>query len=134
MVQLHIPLLPQLLMIMIRILFSCKIGLGAQIGTNVDLGYGGLGIVIHHKAIIGDNVKIGTNVTIGGTSKIIDVPTIGDNTMISTGAKIIGPIAIGKNCVIGANAVVTKDIADNCLAVGIPAIIIKRNININDYR
>ncbi|MBD3794095.1 MAG: serine acetyltransferase [Campylobacterales bacterium] len=54
--------------------------------------------------------------------------------MISTGAKIIGPIQIGKNCVIGANAVVLTDIPDNCVAVGIPAKIIKENIDISDYR
>lgn len=105
-----------------------------KFGKGVQLGYGGLGIVIHGKSVIGDNVVIGTGVTIGGTSKKIDVPVIGENSMISTGAKIIGPIQIGKNCVIGANAVVLTDIPDNCVAVGIPAKIIKENIDISDYR
>lgn len=79
------------------------------------------------------NCQIGTNVTIGGTSGKQEVPTIGNNTIISTGAKIIGPIKIGNNCIIGANAVVLSDIEDNCVAVGVPAKIIKRNINIKDY-
>lgn len=133
--QFGIPLLPSLLnKIFVRLIFGCQLGVGTKIGKNVDLGYGGLGIVIHENAIIGNNVNIGTCVTIGGTNKIKEVPVIGDNSIISSGAKILGPIKIGKNCVIGANAVVLNDIEDNCVAVGVPAKIIKKNINIADYR
>ena len=132
---LRIPLLPQLLnKLFIRLLFGCQLGLKTKIGRNVDLGYGGLGVVIHDRAVIGRNVSIGTCVTIGGTTKIYEVPIVGDNSIISTGAKILGPVKIGKNCVIGANAVVLNDIPDNCVAVGIPAKIIKRDIKIEDYR
>lgn len=130
-----IPILPELInKVIIRLVFGCQIGTGAKLGEKVILGYGGLGIVIHKRSIIGNNVNIGTNVTIGGTSGKFRVPEIGDNTIISSGAKIIGEIKVGSNCVIGANAVVIKDIPDNCLAVGIPAKIIKTNINIDDYR
>lgn len=130
-----IPLLPKLFnKLFIRLLFGCQLGVSTKIGKNVNLDYGGLGVVIHERAIIGNNVSIGTCVTIGGTTKKHEVPVIGENTMISTGAKILGPITIGKNCVIGANAVVLDNIPDNCVAVGIPATIVKRNINITDYR
>jgi serine O-acetyltransferase len=130
-----IPLLPTLInKLFIRLLFGCQLGNGTKIGKNVVLGYGGLGIVIHERAVIGDNVNIGTCVTIGGTNKKYEVPVVGDNTIISSGAKIIGPIRIGKNCVIGANAVVVDDIPDNCLAVGIPARVIKENIEIANYQ
>lgn len=130
-----IPVLPSLLnLIFVRLLFGCQIGVNTKLGRNVLLGYGGLGVVIHDRAIIGDNVNVGTGVTIGGTSKKKEVPVIGANTIISSGAKIIGPVIIGKNCVIGANAVVLKDIPDNCVVVGIPAKVIKEGININDYR
>ena len=133
--ELRIPFIPDLInKIFIRILFSCQIGLGAKIGKKVNFGYGGLGIVIHKRAIIGNNVRIGTNVTIGGTSRKYGVPIIGDNTIIGSGAKILGPIKIGKNCVIGANTVVINDIPNNCLAVGVPAKVIKRNIDISNYR
>ncbi len=131
----QMPILPKFInYLLIRIVFSCKIGLGAKLGKNVLLGYGGLGTVIHPRAVIGDNVVVGTGVTIGGTTKNYEVPVIGENTFISNGAKILGPIKIGKNCVIGANAVVLMDIPDNCLAVGVPARIAKTNINISDYR
>ncbi len=132
--KLKIPFLPQLLnLLLIRIPFSCRIGEGAKIGKGCTLGYAGLGIVIHHRVVIGDNVHIATNVTIGGTSKKHGVPVIGNNCLIGTGAKILGPVKIGNNCVIGANAVVVKDVPDNSLAVGIPAYVKKRDIDINNY-
>jgi len=43
---------------------------------------------------------------------------------MAPGAKIFGPITIGNDVAIGANAVVTKDLPDNAVAVGIPARII----------
>ena len=46
---------------------------------------------------------------------------IGDNCYISTGSTILGPVVIGNNVTIGAGAVVTKDLPDNCTAVGVPA-------------
>jgi len=131
----NIPFLPNIFnKIFVRILFGCHIGLGAKIGKGTVLGYGGIGIVIHHRSIIGKNVIIHSGVSLAGTSKKHGIRTIGDNCIISTGAKIIGPVNIGRNCVIGANAVVLTDIPDNCVAVGIPAKIIKRDINIFDYR
>jgi len=130
-----IPILPEIInKLFVRLLFGPQIQLGAKLGKNVELGNGGLGIVIHRHATLGDNVIIAPGVTIGGTSKKYGAATIGRNTFVSTGAKILGPVKIGENCVIGANAVVLKDIPDNSLAVGIPAKIIKSNINITDYR
>ena len=130
-----LPVLPSILnKVFIRLLFGCQIGVGTKLGKNVNLGYGGLGIVIHERAVIGNNVSVGTCTTIGGTTKKYEVPIIGDNTIISTGAKIFGPVTIGQNCVIGANSVVLDSIPDNCVAVGAPAKVIKTNINIADYR
>ena len=133
--RIKIPVLPTFInRLFIRILFGCQLGNTTIFGKNVTLGNGGLGTVIHKRAVIGDNVNIGTCVTIGGSTKKYGVPVIGDNTIIATGAKILGPVRVGKNCVIGANAVVIKDIPDNCVAGGVPARIIKENIDISDYR
>lgn len=51
---------------------------------------------------------------------------IGKNSMLGTGVKIMAGVKVGEHCVIGANSVVTKDMPDYCVAVGIPARIIKR--------
>jgi len=92
-----------------------------------------MAVIVHKRAQIGKNCIIGSCVTIGGKSKHYNVPIIGDNVYISSGAKIIGPIRVGSNCVIGANAVVTKDVPDNCIVAGVPAVVIKENINAKDY-
>jgi len=133
--NLKIPILPKLInIVFVRLLFGCQVSLGAKLGKGTVLGYGGLGIVIHDRAVLGENVMVGAGVTIGGTSHIYEVPVIGDNTMIAPGAKILGPVKVGKNCVIGANAVVLKDVPDNCVVGGVPAKILKENIDITKYR
>jgi serine O-acetyltransferase len=129
----NIPFLPKIIQIIIRLVFGCYIPYTAQIGKNTVLGYGGLGIVIHARCVIGENCVIGPGVTLGGTSHKYEVPKLGNNVLVGPGAKVLGPVKVGNNVVIGANAVVTKDIADNTLVGGIPAKIIKENIDIKDY-
>jgi len=131
---LKIPIIPDVLnFIILRILFSCSIKTGAKIGKGSSVGLAGLGVAIHKRAVIGKNTIIGQGVTIGGRSKHNDVPIIGDNCFISPGAKILGPIKIGNNSIVGPNAVVIDDIPDNCIVVGIPAKIIKTDIDIKEY-
>lgn len=79
------------------------------------------GIFISNSSVIGRNVVIFQQVTIGGNAlknhKKLGAPTIGDNVVIGAGAKIIGNVTIGDNCRIGANCVVAKDMAPNTTAV-----------------
>ena len=97
---------------------KCKIGSNFyMVHTN--------GIVIGSGVKIGDNCKIYQQVTIGKEKGRF--PVIGNNVTIYAGAKVVGNGKIGDNAVIGANAVVIKDVPDNCLAVGIPAKIIKKD-------
>lgn len=110
----------------IRILWGGVIPYQAQIGKGIRFAYQGLGVVIHKKAVIGDNCFIRQNVTIGGGGGPSDgLPVIGDNVDIGCGAVLLGGIKIGNNVRIGANAVVISDIPDNCTAVGVPARVIK---------
>lgn len=76
---------------------------------------------IGHDVLIGEFCEICPNVSISGNCKI------GEGSFIGTGAIILPNVKIGKNVVIGAGAVVSKDLPDNCVAVGIPAKIIKQN-------
>lgn len=128
-----IPLLPKFISYLIRFFFSAWVPHTASIGRGTVLGYGGLGIVIHNRAVIGEGCHIDQNVTIGGTSKKFEVPIIGNHVYIGAGAKVLGPIKIGSNVVIGANAVVVKDVPDGCLVAGVPARILKREIVMSDY-
>lgn len=68
------------------------------------------GIIVSHNAVIGENVTIFHQVTIGQSEKTEKAPKIGNNVLIGAGAKIIGDIEIGDNVKIGANAVVTKSV------------------------
>ena len=89
-----------------------------------------MGVVIGETSNIADNVTIYHMVTLGGIAPSINSddqretkrhPTLQDNVVVGSGAQILGPITIGKNAKIGANAVVTKDVPENGVMVGIPA-------------
>jgi serine O-acetyltransferase len=94
-----------------------------DIGSNFVIDHFG-GIVISGYAKFGDNCRIRSGVVVG-VQRVDDLraPVIGNNVDIGTGAKILGPIKIGDNVLIGANAVVICDVPDDCIAVGVPAII-----------
>lgn len=114
-------------------MFNSSVPSSCVLGGGTKFAYGGIAVVIHARAVIGKNCIIGQCVTIGGRSKHYAVPIIGDNVYIGAGAKILGPVKVGDNSVIGAGAVVLNDVPENSVVVGVPAKIIKTNINSNDY-
>jgi serine O-acetyltransferase len=128
-----IPVLPRLIDYFNRLVFSCWFPHTVQAGKGLVLGYGGLANVIHSDAILGDNVHIDQGVTIGGNGRVMGVPVIDSKVYIGAGAKILGPIHIGEGCVIGANAVFITDIPARSVAVGIPARVIHKEIDIATY-
>ncbi len=105
--------------------YGIEITPACQIGPGLYIGHFG-GIHVPSKVVIGKNCNISQGVTVGvigrGTRK--GAPVIGDNVYIAPGVKIIGNVKIGNNVAIGANAVVTKDLPDNSVAVGVPATVI----------
>ncbi|PTL77277.1 serine O-acetyltransferase [Vitiosangium sp. GDMCC 1.1324] len=116
-----VPVLPAVLRKAIHYLHGSYIPVEAEIGEGTQLGYGGMGVVIHKDARIGRHCLISHQVTIGGRSGLKDLPVIGDYVRIGAGAKILGNIQIGDFAVIGANAVVVKDVAPGAVVGGIPA-------------
>ena len=129
----HVPVIPKLMYYAQRVFFKSSLPATCSIGGGTKLGYGGIGIVVHARAVVGKNCMIGQGITIGGKSGWYEVPVIGDHVEINAGARIIGPIHIGNNVIIGANAVVVKDVPDNCVVAGIPARIIKENMTPEDF-
>jgi len=119
-----VPLIPRLCRYVIFFLYNSDIFAQTAIGRRSRFAHGGIGVVIHQDAVLGDDVMIGPHVVIGGNFKP-GVPVIGNNVWIAAGAKILGAIQVGSNVVIGANAVVLRDVPDNVVVAGIPARIVR---------
>lgn len=49
----HIPVLPKLITLLIFLIYNSKIPYQVKIGRGSTFGYGGMGIIIHSKSIIG---------------------------------------------------------------------------------
>ena len=112
-----------------RFLTGIEIHPGAKIGRNLFIDHG-MGVVIGETSEIGNNVTIYHMATLGGIAPSINSnvqrqvkrhPTLNDCVVVGSGAQILGPVIIGANAKVGANAVVTKDVPENAVMVGIPA-------------
>ncbi|MFL9842091.1 serine O-acetyltransferase EpsC [Sphingomonas sp. ST-64] len=107
-----------------RWLTAIDIHPGAKIGRNFFIDHGF--VVIGETAEIGDDVTIYQCVTLGGTSPDNGVagkrhPTLSNGVIIGSGAQVLGPITVGPRARVGANAVVTRDVPEGAVMVGIPA-------------
>ena len=100
---------------------GCDISPAAKIGKNPTLCHT-LGIVIGEGAIIGDNVRLFQNITLG-TKDGFDpsYPVIGNNVTLFSGATVAGKVFVGDNSIVGANSLVLKDVPPHSVAVGNPA-------------
>jgi len=114
-----------------RFITTVDIHPAAQIGKRLFIDHA-TGVVIGETCIIGNDVVIYQQVTLGGvsTSSGKRHPTVGNNVVIGAGAKVLGNITLGHNSKIGANSVVVKDVPCCATAIGVPA----RIINCNDTK
>ena len=119
-----------------RFLTGIEIHPKAKIGKNLFIDHG-MGVVIGETSDVGDNVTIYHMATLGGIAPSINSndqrnikrhPTIKDSVVIGSGAQVLGPVTVGKFAKIGANAVVTKDVPEKAVMVGIPA----KNVGVAD--
>jgi serine O-acetyltransferase len=123
----------RLIEMLIRLVWSAYLPAGAEIAASAHFEHKGLAVVINRLSVIGPDCRIGPHVVLGGRAPTKGAPRLGRSVIVHAGAKLVGPITIGDNCVIGANAVVTRDLPANCVAVGVPARVVKEDIDIKDY-
>lgn len=111
-----------------RLWTGIEIHPGAELGRGIFIDHGA-GVVIGETAVVGDFCTIYQGATLGGTGKDTGKrhPTLGRHVLVGCGAKILGPFSVGDNAKIAANAVVLKEVPPNCTAVGVPAVIVRRN-------
>ena len=110
-----------------------SIGNKTDLGCNVILSSGG-GIEIGSSVLIAGNCYLGGGRYIGDR---LDIPmmeqgvytqgpvVISDDVWLGAGAIVLDGVKVGKGCIVGAGAVVTKDLPDYAVAVGVPAKVIK---------
>ena len=113
----HLKLLARITSNIARTLTGIEIHPGAQIGSRFFIDHG-MGTVIGETTVIGNDVMLYHNVTLGskglsslsGRSKGKRHPTVGDNVTIGAGTKILGDIVIGNGVSISANSVILEDV------------------------
>ncbi|MDB5472761.1 MAG: cysE [Devosia sp.] len=105
--------------------FQVDINPAVVMGKGIMLDHG-TGLVIGETAVVGDNVSILQNVTLGGTGKSDQDrhPKIGNGVLIGAGAKVLGNIRIGDCSRIGAGSVVLKEVPPRVTVAGVPAKVI----------
>ena len=122
-----IPFIPRFISFIMRILTGIEIHPGAEIGERFFIDHGE-GVVIGETTIIGNDVLIYQQVTLGGTGKDKGKrhPTLMDGVIVGAGAKVLGNITLGNHVRVGAGSVVVEDVPDFATVVGIPGRIVKQ--------
>jgi len=122
-----LPLLPRWMSYFTRIITGIEIHPRAKIGRRFFIDHGE-GVVIGATTIIGDDVLIYQQVTLGGTGKEQGKrhPTLGNNVIVGAGAKVLGNINIGNCSRIGAGSVVVDDVPEYSTVIGVPGRIVQR--------
>lgn len=111
-----------------RFLTGIEIHPAARIGRRCFIDHG-QGVVIGETSVIGDDVTLYQQVTLGGTGKKRGKrhPTLEDGVVIGAGAKVLGNITVGQGAQVGSGSVVVKDVPSGATVVGIPGRVIALN-------
>ena len=103
--------------------FAVDIHPAANIGHGILIDHA-TSLVIGETSVIGNNVSMLHEVTLGGTGKDTGDrhPKVADGVLIGAGSKILGNVHIGEGAKVGAGSVVLDDVIPHCTVVGVPAI------------
>ncbi len=132
--DLGLPRLSRMIEHLIRLVYSARIPAEAEIDRSVHFSHNALSVVITKMARIGPRCQIGMHVVLGSRWPLNGGPVLEEDVIVHAGAKVIGPVLVGRGSVIGANAVVLHDVPAHTLVAGVPAVVKKTEIRIEDYR
>lgn len=123
----HLKLIARMISYLTRIITGIEIHPAARIGRRFFIDHGE-GVVIGETTIIGDDVLVYQQVTLGGTGKDHGKrhPTIGNHVILGAGAKVLGDIIIADYVRIGAGSVVISDVPSHSTVVGVPGRVVQR--------
>ena len=133
-------LIARILSQLCRFLTGIEIHPAAKIGKIFFIDHG-MGVVIGETSEIEDNVTLYHSVTLGGISPSTNSgeqrgikrhPTLKNNVVVGSGAQILGAVIVGEFAKIGANAVVTRNVPEHAIMVGVPAKNIRTKPEIKD--
>lgn len=106
-------------------IFAVDIHPAARIGKGILIDHG-TGVVIGETAVVGDDVSMLHEVTLGGTGKESGDrhPKVGNGVLIGAGAKILGNVSIGEGSKVAAGSVVLHEVPPHATVAGVPAKIV----------
>mmetsp|Transcript_30741 Transcript_30741/g.46525 ORF Transcript_30741/g.46525 Transcript_30741/m.46525 type:complete len:622 (+) Transcript_30741:248-2113(+) len=112
--------------------FQIDIHPNATMGSGIMLDHG-TGIVIGETAVVGHNCSILHHVTLGGSGKkgVDRHPKVGNGVLLGAGASVLGNVNIGDGCQVGAGTLVIGDLPTGSVAIGVPAKIIGKFIDVS---
>jgi serine O-acetyltransferase len=123
----------------LRFRLSVDVPASTAIGAGLYMNHPN-GIVVHSEAVIGRNCNLSQGVTLGEANRGRNAgfPVLGDGVYVGPGAKIVGAVRVGDNAAIGANCVVTHDVPESAVVVGVPGRVISSDgatgyVNRTDY-
>jgi sugar O-acyltransferase (sialic acid O-acetyltransferase NeuD family) len=111
---------------------TSTLGAGTIIGVNaVVAAYTSIGrhVIVNRGSLIGHHTALGDHVSVQSGANIAGLCTIGDGTYIGMGALVLNTLSVGAHSVVAAGAVVTRDVPDHVQVVGVPAVVVKENID-----
>ncbi|MEP1443263.1 MAG: serine O-acetyltransferase [Hyphomicrobiales bacterium] len=108
--------------------FQVDINPAVKIGRGFFMDHA-TGVIVGETAVIGENVSILQNVTLGGTGKAGGDrhPKIADGVLIGAGANVLGNITIGHCSRVAAGSVVLKDVPPETTVAGVPAKVVSQS-------
>ncbi len=117
----RVPILPQVVTLLMLLIYNCRISPSCRIGRGSTLAYKGMGVLIVSGAVIGEECSVGAGCKIVRKFPYKYVPVIGNRVYLGPGCVICGPVRIGDGVVVAPNAVVNNSVHDGDIVGGIPA-------------